>query len=77
MPAIATGVFRPAGKCAGNPRRISYIRPELVFRRAQQNCAQNPNEMSTFSSELVFRHIPGQLIQRRSHAHRFSRRIRL
>jgi hypothetical protein len=77
MPATATGLFRHAGKCAGNPRQISYIGPELVFRRPQQNSAQNSNEISTFGSELVFRQIPGKLIQRRRHTQRYSRRIRL
>jgi hypothetical protein len=77
MRATAIGLFRQSGKCAGNPRQISDIRPELVFRRPQQNSAQNANEISTFSSELVFRQIPGKLIQRCRHAQRFSRRIRL
>jgi hypothetical protein len=77
MPALATGLFRRSGKCAGNPPRISYIRPQLVFRGTDQNAAQNANEISTFTSELVFRQIPGKLIQRRWYAQRFSRRIRL
>src|SRR3954471_9835652 len=77
MPAIASGLFRRSGKCAGNPPRISYIRPELVFRRSQQKSAHNPNEISTFGSELVFCQIPGNLIQRRSHSQRFRHRIPL
>jgi len=66
-----TGLFRQSGKCAGNPRRISYIRPELIFRRPQQKSAHNANEISTFGSKLLFRQIPGNLIQRHRHSQWF------
>jgi hypothetical protein len=75
MPEAGTGLFRQSGKCAGNPRRISYIRPELVFRGPKQESAHNANEISTFRSELVFRQIPGKLVQRRRHAQQFGGRI--
>lgn len=75
MPEAGTGLFRRSGKCARNPRRISYIRPELVFRGPKKKSAHNPNEISTFGSELVFRQIPGKLVQRRRHAQRFGGRI--
>ena len=76
MAETGIGLFRRRGKCAGNPRRISYIRPELVFPGAQQKSAQNANEISALRSELVFRQIPGELVQRRWHSQRFGGRIR-
>ena len=67
-----SGLFRRVGKCAGKPRAINWIRPELVFRRAQQKCAQNPNKISALASELVFRKVPGKSVQRRWRAERFG-----
>ena len=75
MPEAGTGLFRRSGKCARNPRGISYIRAELVFRSAEEKSAHNPNEISAFSPELVFRQIPGKLVQRRWQAQRFGGRI--
>ena len=75
MAETRTGLFRRNGKCTGKPHRMSYIRPELVFRGTEEDSAQNPNEISAFSPELVFRQIPGKLVQRRRHAQRFGRRI--
>jgi hypothetical protein len=72
MPEAGTGLFRRSGKCAGNHRRISYIRPELVFRGSEEKSAHNANEISTFGSELVFRQIPGKLVQRHPHAQRLG-----
>jgi hypothetical protein len=60
-----SGLLRRTGKCAGKPRRINWIRRELVFRCAQQKCAQNPNKISALASELVFREVPGKSVQRR------------
>ena len=77
MAETGTGLFRRKGKCAGTPRRISYIRTELVFRGAHEKCSHNGNEVSALSSELVFRQIPGKLVQRRGHSQRFRRRIGL
>jgi hypothetical protein len=75
MAETGTGLFRRRGKCAGNPRRISCIRPELVFRGAQEKSAENANEISALRSELVFRQIPGELVQRHRHSQRFGGRI--
>src|SRR4051794_41880837 len=65
MRRLGSGLFRLGGKCAGKPRAINGIRPELVFRRAQEKCAQNPNKISALASELVFREVPGKSVQRR------------
>ena len=73
MGEAASGLFRQAGKCAGNPRRIRHIGAELVFRRPQQKCAHNPNEISSLWAELVFREIPGKLVQRGRHPQRLRR----
>jgi hypothetical protein len=67
-----SGLFRVAGKCAGEPRKIKWIRLELIFRRAEEECAQNPNEVSALASELVFREVPGKSVQRRWGAERFG-----
>ncbi len=53
-----SGLFRLGGKCVGKPRVIHQIRPELVFRRPQEECAQNPNKISALPPELVFREVP-------------------
>jgi hypothetical protein len=75
MAEPATGLFPQCGKYAGNARRISNIRTELVFRGPKQKAAENAYEISSLRAELVFRQIPGQLVQRRPQAQRFSRRI--
>ena len=67
-----SGLFRVAGKCAGKPRKIKWIRLELIFRRTEEECAQNANEVSALASELVFREIPGKSVQRRWGAERFG-----
>ena len=76
MAESTTGLFRRVGKCARNPRQISHIRPELVFRGPQQKSAQNPNEISSLRAELIFRNVPGKLVQRRRHPQRLGRGIR-
>jgi hypothetical protein len=75
MAESTTGLFRRPGKCTPNPPGISDIRPELVFRRPQQNSAQNTNEISALRAELVFRDVPGELLQRRRDTQRFGGRI--
>ena len=75
MSELRTGLLRRNRKCAGKSRRLSNIRPQLVFRRAHEKSAQNANEISALSSELVFRQIPGQLVQRDGQAQRLRRRI--
>src|SRR3954469_6016110 len=70
MRRLGSGLFRLGGKCAGKPRAINGIRPELVFRPAQEKCAQNPNKISALASELVFREVPGKSVQRRWRADR-------
>src|SRR3954447_1731166 len=72
MRRLGSGLFRLGGECAGKPRAINGIRPELVFRRAQEKCAQNPNKVSALASELVFREVPGKSVQRRGRADRFG-----
>jgi len=51
------------------------MRPELVFRGAQQECAQNSNEISAFGPELVFRQVSRQFVERGGHPHRLRRRL--
>ena len=77
MAEAGSGLFRRMGKCAGKPRGINQIGPELVFRGTQQKCTHNPNEISSFASELVFRQVPGKFVQRRGYAERFGRWRRL
>jgi hypothetical protein len=77
MAEPGTRLFRQTRKCAGKRRRISHIRPELVFRSAQEKSAHCANEISALRSKLVFRNIPGQLVQRRWQAQRFRFRIAL
>ena len=77
MPETGTGLFRRKGKCAGKSRQIIPIRPELVFRGAEEKCSHNGNEVSALRSKLVFRQIPGKLVQRRGHSQRFRRRMGL
>ena len=59
MAQARTGLLRQPGKCAGKPRGISTIRPELVFREPDQKCCQNRNEISALGPELVFRELQG------------------
>jgi hypothetical protein len=63
MRQAGTGLFGQKGKCAGKWRGINKIRPELVFRGADEKCSHKPNEISALRSELVFRELPGQLVQ--------------
>ena len=62
MGEVRTGLFWQPGKWTQKPRRIKCMRPELVFRVAQQKCPHNANEISSLHAELVFREIPGELV---------------
>src|SRR5450755_4039551 len=73
MRQAGTGLFGQKGKCAGKWRGINKIRPELVFRGADEKCSHKPNEISALRSELVFRELPGQLVQGNGQAQRLRR----
>ena len=72
MAQTGSGLFRQCGKCARNPRRISCITQQLVFRGPEEKSAQNPKQISALCAELVFRQIPWDLVQRRRHPQRFG-----
>ena len=68
MAPPASGLLRGERKWIANPRGISSIGAQLVFRGAHQECSHNPKEISALRPELVFGQIPRKLLQRRRQA---------